>query len=211
MKLNLGCGHVHAANWVNVDGSNRAWLASRLPWVDRMLVAISITAPTEFNSKTVYANLLRRFPWDEQSIEAIYLGEILEHFTQEQGEGVLRECYRVLRPGGMLRIRVPDHAKFWNNYVEEYERTRQQPREKWSLAHTRWTEMYFRDLCIRRPRAWQSMGHYHKWMYDEISLILLLEKVGFHNVERRAMHQSEIPKIDEVEVRDDLIVEGARP
>ncbi len=31
------------------------------------------------------------------------------------------------------------------------------------------------------PRLWQSMGHYHKWMYDEISLIPLVESVGFQD------------------------------
>jgi predicted SAM-dependent methyltransferase len=211
MRLNLGCGHVHAASWMNVDGSNRAWLASRLPWLDRLFVTLRLIAPTEFNAKTVYANLLRRFPWGDKSVEAIYMGEILEHFTQSEGERVLRECYRVLRPSGLLRIRVPDHARFWKQYVEEYERTKQQPHAQWSLAHTRWTAMYFRDLCVRRPHIWQSMGHYHKWMYDEISLILLVEAVGFENVERRVLHQSGIPQIEEVEVREELIIEATRP
>jgi SAM-dependent methyltransferase len=211
MKLNLGCGPVQPASWINVDASNRAWLASRLPWLDRLLVTFRLTAPTEFDRQTVYANLLRRFPWGDKSVEAIYMGEILEHFTQEAGERVLHECYRVLKPGGILRIRVPDHAHFWKNYVEEYERAKQQPRAQWSLAHTRWTAMYFHDLCIRRPRIWQSMGHYHKWMYDEIALILLVESIGFQNVGRRALHQSSIPQIEDVEVRDDLIIEATRP
>jgi len=211
MRLNLGCGPVHPAHWVNVDGSNRAWLASRFSWLDRFLVTLWILPPTEFNATTVYANLLRRLPWGDHTVEAIYMGEILEHFSQKEGEHVLRECYRVLKPGGILRIRVPDHACFWKNYIEEYTRIMEQPRDEWSLDHTRWTAMYFHDICIRRPRFWQSMGHYHKWMYDEISLILLVEAVGFQCVERKTFHQSCIPQIEVVEVRDDLIVEARRP
>ena len=211
MKLNLGCGPVQSAGWINVDGSNRAWLVARLPWLDRLLVTFRITPPTEFNERIVHTNLLRRFPWSDESVDAVYMGEILEHFTHEDGKGVLRECYRVLKPGGVLRIRVPDHARFWKNYVEEYEQVRQQPREQWQLAHTRWTAMFFQNLCVRRPKIWQSMGHFHKWMYDEVSLILLMESVGFHGVERSAFHQSAIPNVDEVEVRSDLIVEGIRP
>jgi predicted SAM-dependent methyltransferase len=211
MHLNLGCGPVHAAGWTNVDGSNRAWLASRLTWLDRLLVAARLLPPTEFSAKTVYANLLRPFPWGDQSAASIYMGEILEHFTKTDGEWILRECYRTLKPGGLLRIRVPDHARFWQNYVSEFERAKERPRTEWSLEHTRWTAMYFRDICVRRPKLWQSMGHFHKWMYDEISLIMLLETVGFQRVSRKAFHDSDIPRIDAVEVRDDLIVEATRP
>ena len=211
MKLNLGCGPVHAANWVNVDGSNRAWLASRLPWLDRLLVAAGLIAPTEFNERTVFAPLLRRFPWKNASADAIYMGEILEHFTQKDGERVLSECYRVLKPGGLLRVRVPDRARFWKQYVEEFERTKSKPRAQWNLDHTRWTAMYFRDVPVRRPRLWQSMGHFHKWMSDEVSLIHLFESMGFERAERRALHQSGISQIEDVEIRDDLIVEGTRP
>jgi SAM-dependent methyltransferase len=179
--------------------------------LDRILVALRLLAPTEFSAKTFYANLLRPFPWSDNAVEAIYLGEILEHFTLEEGQRVLHECYRVLKPGGRLRIRVPDHARFWKNYVDEYECTKQKAREDWSLAHTRWTEMYFDNLCTSRLRCWQSIGHYHKWMYDEISLILLVEAIGFQCVERSTFHQSRIPQIEEVEVRDDLIVEALHP
>jgi hypothetical protein len=55
------------------------------------------------------------------------------------------------------------------------------------------------------------MGHFHKWMYDEVSLIGAFEKAGFRNVRRRALHQSEIPDIAVVEMRDDLTVEGLKP
>jgi predicted SAM-dependent methyltransferase len=211
LKLNLGCGPIQAATWVNVDGSNRAWLASRLPWLDRLIVALRLVAPTEFGAETLYANLLRPFPWKDNDVEAIYMGEILEHFTQEEGKRVLRECYRVLKPGGVLRIRVPDNAHFWKTYIENYESTKQKTRGEWCLTHTRWTAMYFQDICVRRPRLWQSMGHYHKWAYDEISLILMVESLGFQNVERKTFHQSRIPHVEEVEMTDMLIVEAVCP
>lgn len=211
MKLNLGCGPVQPPGWINVDGSNRAWLASRLPWVDRLLVTLCLIPPTEFNTQTFHANLQRRFPWQDSSAEKIYMGELLEHLTREEGIHVVRECYRVLKPGGILRIRVPDNTHFWKNYLEEYEKIKQQPMEKWTLAHTRWVEMYFREICVSRPLPWQSMGHFHKWMYDEVSLIQLLVSAGFQNVERKSLHQSRIPDIKKIETREDLIVEATRP
>ena len=210
VQLNLGCGHVQPEGWVNVDGSNRARVASRFPWLDRLLVAARLFSPTEFGATTVYADLSRRFPWRDNSVDAVYMGEILEHFTRERGLGVLGECYRVLRPGGVLRVRVPDNAQFWANYLAEYGKTREAPRSRWDLGHVRWTKMFFRDICVAH-RPLRSYGHYHKFMYDDVSLILTLEGVGFRDVDRMPFRQSRIPDVASVEVRDDLIVEAVKP
>jgi predicted SAM-dependent methyltransferase len=209
LKLNLGCGPVQPPGWVNVDGSNRAWLASRLSWLDRLLVRVRLFPPTEFNRQTICVNLLRSFPWANDSVDALYMGEILEHFSRADGDKVLRECFRVLKRGGIIRIRVPDNARFWGNYVEEYRKTKALPRSDWTLDHTRWIEMFFHDICIRRP-LFGSMGHFHKWMYDEISLIMEMEKIGFRNAARMAYLESRIDDIAAVEVRDDLIVEATK-
>src|SRR5262245_48880742 len=95
LKLNLGCGHVQPAGWGNVDDSYRAWLASRLPFLDRLLVRLRLLPITEFNRHVCYFNLERHFPWRDGSVHAIYLGEILEHFTPAMGQRVMRECFRI--------------------------------------------------------------------------------------------------------------------
>src|SRR4051812_35444676 len=101
LKLNLGSGPVQPAGGVNVDGSIRARIASTLPWLDRIMVASGAWPPTEFSRATVNANLMKRLPWDAESAQHIYLGEVLEHFTRTDGERLLRECHRVLRAGGV--------------------------------------------------------------------------------------------------------------
>src|SRR5262249_22756497 len=137
-------------------------------------------------------------------------GEMLEHFTRDEGVRLLAECFRVLCPGGVLRMRVPDNYRFWKSYANECEKTLALPREEWNDNHARWVGMFFGDICIRRPWL-QSMGHYHKWMYDEVSLILAFERAGFVEVERRSLHDSRIADVNLVETRDDLIVEGIKP
>lgn len=211
LKLNLGCGAIQPTGWVNVDGSNRAWLVTHLPLFDRALVALRLIPPTEFNSKTFYTNLERVFPWRDNTIDIIYMGELLEHFTRENGEIMLRECFRVLKPEtGILRVRVPDNFRFWSQYVEQFNHMRQRPRIDWTLDHTRWIDIFFSCICTRRELL-RPMGTYHKWMYDEISLIKTFENVGFRNVERMAYHQSRIPDVSSVEVRGELLVEGTKP
>jgi predicted SAM-dependent methyltransferase len=208
-KLNLGCGPVQPAGWVNVDGSIRAWIACRLAPVDRFLVLTKLWPATEFGKQTVVTNLRKRLPWAEASVDAVYMGEVLEHFTRADGFALLQECFRVLKPGGVLRLRVPDNAQFWGNYVREYEATRARPRSEWTLSHSRWVEMFFNDISVRR--TWfGSYGHFHKWMYDEVSLVLTLEQAGFRHAGRRAYLDSAINDVAAVENRNDLIVEAIK-
>jgi SAM-dependent methyltransferase len=210
LKLNLGCGHVQPIGWVNVDGSNRAWLASKFPRVDALIVRLGLAAPTEFNRATVHVDLLKRFPWADHSASAVYMGDVLEHFTPEQGKHLVRESFRVLAPGGVLRVRTPDHARFWRNYVAEHDAKLARPRSEWSQEHTRWVKMYFDDVCVRRPKPWQSMGHFHKWGWDEIAMVMLLESVGFTEVRRMSLHESAISDVAVVETREDLTIEGMK-
>lgn len=208
--LNLGCGPVQPAGWVNVDGSVRAWFASRWSVFDRTLTGVGILPKSEFNRTTSYANLSKTLPWDANSVDAVYMGEMLEHFTQADGIKLLAECHRVLKPDGILRIRVPDNMRFWRNYLQEFDAAYAKPRAEWTEKHTRWVEMFFRDICVQRKFR-GSFGHYHKFMYDEISLIGTLERAGFRNVERRKYLESSIPNVKAVETHEDLTVEGIKP
>jgi predicted SAM-dependent methyltransferase len=210
LRLNLGCGPVQPEGWENVDGSLRAWLASRLPLIDSLLHRMGVLPTTEFNRKTTFAKLKKRLPWADASVDCVYMGELLEHFTRADGEALLRESFRILRQNGIIRLRVPDNARFWRNYLSEFDESYRRPPKEWTEHHTRWIEMFFREICVRRHWL-RSYGHYHKWMYDEISLVRTLERVGFIGVERRGFLESRIPGIEGVETHADLTVEGTKP
>lgn len=209
IKLNLGCGHIQPAGWINVDGSLRAWVASHLAPLDNLLVKLRLWPPTEFNRQTRWLNLLKPLPWADNAVDAIYLGEVLEHFTRDQGAQLLAECHRVLAPGGVLRVRVPDNARFWRNYLAAYDPIAARPDDQWVNDHTYWVELFFRDICTRR-RWFSSYGHFHKWMYDDVSLVLAFRAAGFADARRRNYLDSAIPDIQPVESRDELIVEGTK-
>ena len=56
-----------------------------------------------------------------------------------------------------------------------------------------------------------SMGHTHKWQFDEVQLIELFESQGFVSVVRMPYHQSRISDVAAVERSNFLIVEGVKP
>lgn len=212
IKVNLGCGHIQPQGWVNVDGSNRAKLAHYLPWVDNLLVKLGILSRTDFGPHTTIANLFKPLPFQTGSVRAIYCGEVLEHFKPSDMRRLLDECIRVLAPGGVFRLCVPDCHHFFHKYIAEVDRVRALPRDQWDDTQIRkLMGVFFADICVEK-RLFSSMGHYHKWGYDEVQMCLELQRAGMTNVARRNYLDSAIQGINEVETREKefLIIEGTK-
>jgi predicted SAM-dependent methyltransferase len=209
-KLNLGCGPVQPAGWTNIDGSNRARLASWLAPIDRLLVKAGLFPPTDFGPHIKICDLRKRLPYETDSVSCIYSGEVWEHFEYPDAVRVTAECYRVLAPGGVLRICVPDGVVFWQDYLDLFHQIMALPRPERSSEPLRGrVQMYFNEICTRR--MWfGSMGHKHKWQFDEVQLVELFESQGFSDVERMPFHSSRIPDVSMVERSDFLIVEGVK-
>jgi len=95
MKINIGCGPVKMAGYVNID---------KFP---------------SFNPDKIMD--LEKTPWDfeDNSIEEIYASHVLEHIGQTSDEyfNIVKEFYRVLKPGGVLNIRVP-HPRHDNFFTD---------------------------------------------------------------------------------------------
>lgn len=211
LKVNLGCGPIQPRGWINVDGSNRAWLAAKLPWWDRLLTRLGAIPPTEFGPQVTVHNLYKPLPFRANSIACIYAGELWEHFEYPDAVRLTGECFRVLVPGGILRVRVPDGPEFWREYLDLYDREISKPTGQRSARILRdHVTLYFREICTRR-KILGSMGHTHKWQFDEVQLVELFEATGFVSVARMPYQQSRIPDIESVEKANFLIVEGVKP
>jgi glycosyltransferase involved in cell wall biosynthesis/ubiquinone/menaquinone biosynthesis C-methylase UbiE len=58
-------------------------------------------------------------PYPDNSIDIIISYHFLEHITRAEGARFLKECYRVLKPGGVVRIGVPDTFLIAGRYSDE--------------------------------------------------------------------------------------------
>ncbi len=174
------------------------------------MVKLRIIPQTEFNKQTKYQNLFKGLPYPDNSVACIYSGELWEHFEHQDATKLTKECYRVLKSKGILRVCVPDGPTFWGKYLKIYQEELLKPRnERNAQALKNHVQMFFNEICTRKIFL-GSMGHTHKWNFDEIQLIAMFEISGFSNVERMSFHNSRIPKIDEVERSNFLIVEGIK-
>jgi SAM-dependent methyltransferase len=57
-------------------------------------------------------------PFRTGAFDVVYHSHLLEHLTRTEGTALLTECWRVLRPGGVLRVAVPDLERIATLYVD---------------------------------------------------------------------------------------------
>ena len=110
-KLNLGCGPNAPKDWVNIDGSWNAWISNhpQVPKVFTFLRVISKNnAGARWNVRPLVHDLTRPLPFSENSASVIYGAHVLEHLYLADAQRLLAECKRVLVPGGVIRLVVPD-------------------------------------------------------------------------------------------------------
>lgn len=95
--LNIGCGSTFHPAWINLD------LHSTSPHVRAH-------------------DVRKQLPFPDTSIDAVYTAHMLEHLDRQAAESAVREMWRVLRPGGVVRIVVPDLAGIASAYLAALER-----------------------------------------------------------------------------------------
>jgi SAM-dependent methyltransferase len=160
-----------------------------------------------WGSDVVYHDLRRPLPFSDETAEAIYASHLLEHLYYNEAQRLLNDCYRVLQPGGVLRLVVPD----LQSVLEEYCGATPFDGERDAPAFTLRADRVNERLGLRHieaPRGGVAIRIYkaltdfdvHKWMYDTESLIHYVEAAGFQNVARMEFQQSRITDIAELEV-----------
>ncbi len=204
LKLNLGCGSKFVDGWINVDYSLGARF-SKIPFFRAFNRKIRLFR-MDWDKRIKIHDLRRTFPFDTESVDVVYTSHTLEHFSKQDGEGFLRECHRVLKLGGIIRVVVPDLVAIVSNYTSG----------KTSA------DLFLDELCVvcdtsqmgplKRFFA-DQIAFPHKCMYDTQTMLARLSEIGFQ-AESRAVFESEIDDIKVIEseerTKDTVIVEGKR-
>jgi SAM-dependent methyltransferase len=197
-RLQLGAFDQVQEGWLNTDvtphlfvarAPGLAWLLHRLGVIDGDRYAAHRSG--HFRSLH-YLDVARRFRFDDDTFEAVYASHVLEHLDRDVAERCLKEVHRVLRPGGILRVAVPD----LNEVVRQYD-----PSDPDSFL----AGLY--DAHSGR----RSRTSLHRWMYNPSSLKALLERVGFQDVQRCEYRQGRCPDVEQIETRRwSLFMEGVK-
>mgnify|MGYP002816303183 CR=1 FL=1 len=201
MKLNLGCGAVRPKGWINVDSSLNAYL-QKLPGGKQIAQKLGMVQYDSDN--VVYMNLNKPWKFISNSVDIVYASHLFEHLTLKSAELFMKESFRVLKPGGVIRIVVPDLYKIAKKYIAEYEQTNG---FKDTTEYIMWAINMHREGQYPNVQGlkkiileWQGYPHQHKYMYDEKSLGKIFDDHGFVQIKSKSYGDSEyIPEIKDVE------------
>lgn len=164
---------------------------------------------TEWPPSIKRVSLTRHFPWKEGSVDAIYSSHMLEHLTRHEANSVLANCFRALRPGGVIRLALPDLEVA----VHEYLRMKQAG--KLDSADVLIESLYMVpeiEGSALHKLAIRFVHRPHKWMYDGDSIKQVLRTHGFVEIERCEFARGACPDLAELENRPgSLFIEARKP
>jgi len=127
----------------------------------------------------IYLNATKRFPFPDESVDFIFAEQLIEHCDFEEGLLCLRECYRVLKNGGKIRLSTPDLEGLCSLYKD------QNPDVDLKTAMERHKKGHNRELttaCHLLNDNFRLWGH--SFIYDEKTLRMQMERAGFSNISR---------------------------
>lgn len=165
-RLHLGCGAHRIEGWVNVD-----------------------LAPD--GSTDLLADCARALPFADGSIAFIHSEDLIEHLDRDGGRRLLDECFRVLRPGGVMRLLTPDLRAL----VARVYRRRESPHLRWCAA-----ELSADGPCEALNMHLRMNGE-HRFVYDEELLRRDLGRLGF-SVSRVRWNASRHRELRWLDLRD---------
>jgi predicted SAM-dependent methyltransferase len=147
--LNLGCGAKFHKDWTNVDFVSTG-------------------------QGVIGHNLLAGVPFEDNKFNVVYHSHVLEHFPKDKATHFIKECYRVLKKGGIIRVAIPDLEQIAKNYLKYLEESlnnipKASEKYEWSLL-----EMY--DQVVRSEGGGEMIG----FIRDETKGVddFLLERNG---------------------------------
>ena len=130
MNVNLACGgaYLTGADWLNLD------YVSTSPAVQ-------------------HANLLGRLPIADDTADLVYSSHFLEHIPRDQVAPFVQECWRILKPGGLLRLVVPDLENLCRTYLHH--------RDQGEHGKADFVVLELLDQCVRRQSGGE-LGRYYQ-------------------------------------------------
>lgn len=127
MKLvNLGCGAHYHPDWVNLDMNPSSEAVGLL-------------------------DLHKQLPFPDCSVDVVYTSHVIEHFTYAAGLKILKEIFRTIKPGGIIRLVTPDLERM----VKDYQETLKDALEGKALADDKyeWILLELFDQSVREKRG----------------------------------------------------------
>ena len=147
--LNLGCGNRYHLDWINVDFHSTG-------------------------EGVIAHNLTESLPFEDNSFNVVYHSHLLEHFPKNLAPVFLKECFRVLKDGGIIRVVVPNLEQIIRCYLSSLEKSLMGDEK--SQKQYEWIMLELFDQMVRNVSGGEMLEY---WKQDPMPAeSFVIERMG---------------------------------
>ena len=160
VKVHLGCGPNIIESWLNFD-----------------------YAPS--NMLVVHFDARKQIPLESSSTDFIFCEHMIEHIPAASGINLLKECHRILKNGGVLRLSTPEITKICGLLTDE---------SNFSREYIEWSTKEF--LHTEKSRAEYVVSNFfrdwgHELLYSKKLLVEIIDEIGFKEIKECKVRESD--------------------
>jgi hypothetical protein len=122
-------------------------------------------------------------PFSDNSFDAVYHSHVLEHFNKIDGENLIKECFRVLKPGGVLRVAVPDLEQIAIKYLFFLNEGVKDPNNQFINKSYEWMKLEMYDQMVRNQSGGEILHYLSQDYINNESFVF--ERIGYEGIEIR--------------------------
>lgn len=184
LNINIGCGTRLVKGYINFDNSLSVKLSKIPSFFIKIMYLFKILSPQHYDfikflkkNSVKFCDARYRIPLNNQTVDNVYSSHTLEHLRFHDADLFLKECHRVLKNGGGIRLIVPNLRL----KIEDYNKSKDADDFYFHLGIFQDSHIKFNKFkSLIRNLLSDSVGHKH--MYDENSLKKKLIENKFKNV-----------------------------
>jgi predicted SAM-dependent methyltransferase len=191
LYMQYGCGFSAPVEWKNFDSSQT------LRWERTPILGRWTKNAERFPPHVKLGDIVAGLPLPDGSCKGIYASHVLEHLARDDFYRALENTFKLLAPGGIFRVIVPDLAYIAREYIRMLDQGDPEAGHYLVSATILGEETRARGLFAMAYHTLNTSRHL--WMWDEFSLRKALQDRGFDRVRKCAFDDCEDPMFRLVE------------
>jgi predicted SAM-dependent methyltransferase len=184
-KMQIGCGSNYLEGWLNTD--------------------------LNYNDKVAFLDAGAKFPVQSDTFDFTYSEHLFEHLKVEEQLNMLKESFRILKKGGVMRIATPSLDFLFNLYAN--------PNTIENKRYVNWAVENIPNLKIVNNSIIDIEGHYnyvinnffkawgHQMIHNYASIEKLALQCGYSQVENCNVGESSYEMLKNIEKHGTIIPE----
>lgn len=196
LYVQYGCGLSAPPGWLNFDASPTLRL-QRLPVFGKVFLKAS---KTKFPAGVRFGDILQGLPLADGSCAGLYCSHVLEHLSYEDFNQALKNSFRLLKPGGIFRLVMPDLEHMAQIYLQAKDSG--DPTASVDFMRSTLLGYESRARGLRSLTSFMWGNSRHLWLWDSASTREILSHVGFRSMRECSFNDSDDKHFTEVEDKD---------